>query len=100
MPWRYLQTCVVRNEEANVGIIEHGSNTDQSGSPTGNDRDVLPSILAWLALAVHFVVEVGNCLAQRLDARGRSILSAVDGNIEGLGSWETTLDVIVDLFGF
>lgn len=90
---------VVRDEEANVGIAEHGRDADQAGTATRDDAHVLPGVLAGLALAVVLVVELGNGLAKRLDATSRSILAAVDRDVNGLGLGEGVWDLVVDLGG-
>lgn len=51
---------VIGNEETDIGITEHSSNSDQTGSTTWNDTDVLPCVLAGLALSVVLVVKFGN----------------------------------------
>lgn len=89
--------CVVGNEEAQVGLVQHGSDSDQTGTATGDDSDVLPGVLASHSLAMVLVVHLGDSLAQGLDAGGWRIFSGGDGNIDVGGPLETTLDVIFDL---
>jgi hypothetical protein len=44
-----------------------------------------------------FVVQVGNRLAQRFDAGRRTILSAVDADVDRLGAFKAAFDVVLDL---
>ena len=37
-------SSIVRNEEANVGISKHGSNSDQTGTATRHNADILPGV--------------------------------------------------------
>lgn len=58
---------VVGNEEAEIGVSKHGSNSDKAGSAARHDADVLPSVLACFALTVVLIVKRGNSLSQWLD---------------------------------
>lgn len=88
---------VIRDEEAQVGLVEDGSDPDQPGTATRDDSDVLPRVLASLSLAVVLVVHLGDGLAEGLDASGRGILSAGDGNVDMGGPLEAAFDVVLDL---
>ncbi len=90
-------TGIVRNKKAHVGIVQHGSNTDQSGAATRHNGDVLPRVLARLALTVHLVVQMGNRLAKRLDTSGGAILATVETDVDGLGSGEASFNFVFDL---
>ncbi len=92
-----LCTGIVGNEKANVGIVQHRSDANQPGTTTRNNRNVLPCILAGLALAMVLIVEMGNGLSQGLDTGSRSILAAVEGDVNGLGPLEAALDLILYL---
>ena len=37
-------SSIVRNEEANVSISKHSSNSDQTGTTTRHNADILPSV--------------------------------------------------------
>lgn len=56
---RRKQTGVIRDEKADVGVIQHGGDTNQTGTPAGDDGNIFPGVLARLALAVHLVVKAG-----------------------------------------
>jgi hypothetical protein len=90
---------VVGQEEGQVGAAEDGGDTDQTGTATGNDGDVLPGVQAVLALAVHLVVEVGDSLAQGLDAGGGAVLAGGHGHVDGFGPPEAAGNVVLDLGG-
>lgn len=90
---------VVGQEETEIGGAENGSDADQASAASGHDGDILPSVFALLALAVHDVVEVGDGLAQRLDASGRAVLATSHGDLDGLGALEAAGNVIFDLRG-
>ena len=94
-----VRTCVVGNEEADVGVVENGGDTDEAGTPSGNDGDVLPGVLARFALAVHLVVQMGNSVPQGLDARGRAIFTARRGDVDVGGPGKAAWNVVVGLGG-
>jgi hypothetical protein len=90
-------TSVVRNEEANIGIVQHGGNADETSAAAGDNGDVLPGVLAGLPLAVHLVVQMGHSLAQGFDAGGRAVLAAVRADVDVGGAGKAALDVVLDL---
>lgn len=90
-------TSIIRDEEANVGIVQDSCDTDEASTSTGDNGDILPSILARFSLAVHLIVQVGNRLPERLDASCRAIFAAVDADIDGLRARETSFDIILYL---
>ena len=92
-----IVSSVVRNEEAQIRLVQDGSDPDQTGTAARNDGNVLPGVLASLALAVVLVVHLGNGLAEGLDTGGRRIFSAGDGDVDVAGPLEAALDVILDL---
>src|SRR5271156_2879533 len=47
---------VVWNEESNISISQHCSDSDQASSSAGHYADILPGVLAFLALPVVVVV--------------------------------------------
>ena len=91
------RTGVVGNEESDIGVVQDSGDADQAGAAARHDGDVLPRVLARLALAMHLVVEAGDSLPQRLDARGRAVLATGGGDVNGARPRETPLDVILDL---
>ena len=95
----YVVSRVIWDVKTEVCIIEHARDADQSCTPSWHDGDVLPSILAVLALTVLGVVEIGDGFPQRLNARGGAVLPAVDGDVEGGGAVEAALDIVVHLGG-
>ena len=95
----WKRTRVVGNEEADVGVVENGGDTDEAGTPSGDDGDVLPGVLARLALAVHLVVQMGHSLPQGLDARGWAIFTARRGDVDVGGPRKAAWDVVVGLGG-
>jgi hypothetical protein len=52
----FVISGVVWNEESNISISQHCSDSDQASSSTGHYADILPSVLAFLALPVVVVV--------------------------------------------
>lgn len=48
---------------------------------------------------MHVVVELGDSFSQGLDTRCGTVLSAGHGDVDGLGSGEASLDVILNLRG-
>jgi hypothetical protein len=88
---------VIRDEESKVSVSEHGSDTDETRAATRDNADVLPGVLACLALAVVLVVKVGNGISERLDTCCRAILTSRHGDVDVSRTIEATFDVIVDL---
>ena len=93
-----IVSSVIGNEEAEVCISEDSGNSDQTCSTTRDDTDVLPSVLACLALTMMVVVEVGNSLSQRFDTRSWTILATGQADIDRLGTLEAALNLIVDFW--
>lgn len=87
---------VVGNKKPEIGIVENGGDSNQTGPAPGHDGDILPAILTGFALAMMCVVEVGNGHPQRFDSGGGAILSATHGDVDILGPFKAALDVIVD----
>ena len=96
LEWR-MHTRVVGNEEADVGVVQDSSDTDETSTTAGHDGDVLPSVLARLALTVHLVVQSSNSLPQRLDARSWAILAAGGADVDVGRTGEAAFDVVLDL---
>lgn len=94
----FIVGSVVGNEKTQVRLVQHGSDTDQTGTTTGHDGNVFPSILAGLAFAVVLIIHAGDGLAQGFDAGSRGILSRGDGDVDVGGTLETAFDVVFDLF--
>lgn len=94
----FIVRSIIRDEEAQVSLVQHRSNTDQARTTAGYNGNVLPRVLAGLSLSVVFIVHVGNGLAEWLDAGGRSIFSRGDRDIDVRGPLEAAFDVILDLF--
>lgn len=90
---------VIGNEEAQVRVVEYSCNSYQTSSTTGYHSNILPGILAFLSQAMLVVVQVGDGLSQRLDARSRPVLSSRHGDIDRLWALEAPLDIIVDFGG-
>lgn len=88
---------VIRDEETQVGLVENRGDPDQAGTTSRDDSNVLPRVLARLALAMMLVVHLGDGLAEGLDASGRGIFSAGNGNVDVSGPLEAALDVVLDL---
>ncbi|KAL1998542.1 hypothetical protein VTN02DRAFT_6000 [Thermoascus thermophilus] len=86
---------VVRDGEAQVRVAQDGGDADQAGAAAGHDADVLPGVLALLALAVVLVVEAGDGGAQRLDAGRGAVLAGGGGDGDGAGAGEAAGDVVV-----
>jgi hypothetical protein len=86
---------VVWNEESNIGISQHCSDSDQASSSAGHYADVLPGVLAFFALPVVIVVEFCNGLSEGSNACGGSILACVYGDGNGRWSRERSFDLVV-----
>jgi hypothetical protein len=84
---------IIWDEEAKIGIAQHRGDTDKTGAATRDNADVLPGVLAGLALAMVLVVEVGHGMTERLDAGGWAVLTSGHGDIDGVGTLEAALDV-------
>jgi hypothetical protein len=61
------------------------------------DSNILPGVLAGLALAMHLIVETGHSHAERLDTSGWAVLAARVADVDGLGSGKAALDIILYL---
>ena len=93
------------------------SNSDETSSASRDNADILPGVLTFLAYTVMAVVEIGDSLSQRLDTGGRTldrsvnyamfiqaqkgtyVFTARHGYINVMGSFETSLDFIIDFWG-
>jgi hypothetical protein len=87
---------VVGDEEANIRIAQHGSDSDETSSSARHNADILPRVLTVFALAVVVVVEVRNGFSQRLDSCRRPIFAAAHRDWDGSWSREGPFDLIVD----
>lgn len=88
---------IIWDEETQVGLVENRGNPDQTGTASRDNSHVLPRVLAGLPLAMMLVVHLGDGLAKGLDASGRGIFSAGDGNVDMGGPLEAAFDVVLDL---
>jgi hypothetical protein len=95
-PGLTIVSSVIWNEKSKVGIVEHGSNSDQTSATTWHNADVLPSVLTRLSLSVVHVVQVRDRLSQGSDTSSWAVLSTGAGDVNGLGTLERALDIIVD----
>ena len=85
------------DEETQVAVAQHSSNSDQTSPSTGDDAYVLPRILTLPPLAVVLVVQLRNRLAQGPDTSRWAILPAMSANIHLLRPLKAALYAIVDL---
>jgi len=92
-----MLTSVVGDEEANIGIVQHGSNSNEPSAATRYNRNVFPRVLAGLGLAMHLVVQIGHCLSQRLDPCGWAVLTALGVQVDGSWTRKATLNVVLNL---
>jgi hypothetical protein len=88
---------VIRNEESQVAIAQDSRNTDQPRTPTRHNAHVLPCVQALSPLAVVFVVQLRDCLAQRSDTGGGTVFSAVGADINLFWALEAALYTVVHL---
>lgn len=93
----FIVRSVVRNEEAQVRLVQHGSDTNQAGTTTGHDGNILPRVLAGLSLSVVLIVHAGDGLAEGLDTGGGGIFSRGNRDVDVRGPLETAFDVVFDL---
>jgi hypothetical protein len=73
---------VVRDEESEVGVSEHGGDTDKSCAAAGHDADVFAGVLGRFAFAVVLVVKMGYGFAERFDAGCGTVLAACHGDVD------------------
>ena len=71
---------VIGNGERQVRVTQDRSNTDQTRTTTRHNADILPGVLALLALTVVVIVQTSNGRAQRLDTGGRTVLPSSGGD--------------------
>lgn len=90
---------VIGNGEAQVRVAQNGSNSNETGSSTRHNADILPRILALFTLSVVLIVEFRNGRTQRLDTSGRAVLARRGGDRNGSRAGETAEDLIVCLGG-
>lgn len=95
----FIVSRVVGQEEGQIRSAEDGGYANQTGAATGDNGNILPGVLALLALAMRLVVEVGDGLAEGLDAGGGAVLAGGHGNVNGVGTGETAGNVVFDLGG-
>lgn len=88
---------IIRDEEADVGLIQDRCDSDQAGATARDDGNVLPGVLAVLALPVVLVVKMSDSLPQGLDSSGWRILSAGDTDVYMRWPLETAFDIIFNL---
>lgn len=95
----FIVRGVVGDEEGEVAVSQDSGDTDQTGTAAGDNADVLPSVLARPVLPVVLIVEVGDSLAQRLDAGSRAILAATQCDVDIVGALKAAFDFVVDFRG-
>lgn len=88
---------VVGHEEAEIGITQDRGDSDEASATTGDDAHVLVRVLAFLALAVVLVVEVGYGFTEWLDSGGWAILATCNGYVDGVRSLKAALDLCVEI---
>lgn len=94
----FIVRSVIGNEEAQVGLVQDRSNSNETRAATWHNGDVLPGVLAVLALTVVLVVHLRDCLTERLDTGSWRIFSRVDGEVDVGRALEATFDIVFDLF--
>lgn len=91
----FIVRGIIRDEETQVGIVQHCGDPDQTSPPSRDDGHILPCVLTRFALTMMCIVEIGNGYAQRLDPCRRAIFSATEGNINLLGAIEAPFNLII-----
>lgn len=86
---------VIGDGEGQVRVAQDGSNANQAGATTGNNADILPCVLALLALTVVVIVKTSHGGAQWLDTGGRAVFPRSGGDRNGSRAGETALDLVV-----
>ncbi len=79
-----------------VGVVQHGSNANETSSTTGHNSHVLPRVLAVFALTVVRIVQIGDGHAKWLDTSRGAVFTAIHRNIERVRTLKTAFDIIVD----
>lgn len=86
-----------RDEEAQIAVAQHSSNTNQTRTSTGDNAHVLPCILALPPLAMVLVVQRRDSLSQWPNSSRGAVLSAMSTDVDMAGSLEAALYAIIDL---
>jgi hypothetical protein len=79
-------------------MTKDSSDTNEAGTTTRNDANILPRVLAVLVLAMVVIVEFGDSFAKGSDTSSRPIFTRVDGNVKSVGSLKTSLYVIFNFW--
>ena len=95
---KHFVVCrVIGQEETEVRVTQDGCDSDETSTTTGNNSNVLPGVLAVLALTMHLIVELGNSFSQGLDTGGGTVLSAGHGDVDGGRAGEAAFNLIFNL---
>jgi hypothetical protein len=94
---RFLESKHTGNEETQVAVTQHSSDTDQTRTSTRYNAYVLPCVLTLAPLAVVLVVQRRNRLSQRPDTSSWTVLPSMSADINLFRPLEATFDAIVDL---
>lgn len=90
---------VVGDKEADVSVVEDGSNADQASSTAGNNGHVFPRVLALLSLTMHLIVHSSDSSPERLDAGSRAIFTSGNGDVDMSRTRKRAFNVIIDFRG-
>ena len=110
----FIVGSVVRNEESQVSIAQHGRYPNETSSATWNDTDILPGVFALLVLTMVLIIEIGNGRSEGFDTCSRSlrinqrrygchslsdrthVFTTSHAHVDGMRTFEAALDIIVD----
>jgi hypothetical protein len=88
---------VIGDEKAQIAVAQGSRDTDKTSTSTGDNTDVLPSVLALPPLAMMIVVQGCDGFSQGTNTGRGAILAAMCADVNRLGSFEAALDAILDL---
>ena len=89
---------IVWDKESQVGVSKDRCYADETSSTTWDNANVLPSVLALLALAVVLIVQVSHSLSELLCASSRCIFTSGDADIDSVGLGEGMRNLILDFW--
>ena len=65
-----------------IRIVQDGSDANQARPSSRDNSNILPGVLARLALSMMGIIQIGNGHSQRLNPRRWSIFTTAEGDID------------------